>query len=83
MWIAVAAIGLFAAILAVGIGAWVQVLSEKNDDPACPRCRRPLTWRASKAATGHSFQCPICGERNQPRLSNPAGWLRGQLRPPE
>lgn len=83
MWLAIAAIGLFAVILAVGIGAWVQVLSEKDDDLACPRCRRPLKWCASKAATGHSFQCLTCDKKEPPRLPNPAGWLRGQLRPPE
>ena len=83
MWIAIAAIGLFTAILAVGIGAWVQVLSEKNDDLSCPRCQRPLTWCASKAATGNSFLCRTCDRKDPPRPSNPAGWLRGQLRPPE
>lgn len=83
MWVAAVAVGVVAVILGVGIRAWVQVLSEESNSLTCPRCRNPLKLRPSKVAPNRPFHCPNCDGGDRPQLPNPAGWLRGQLRPPE
>lgn len=85
MWIVVTLIVIVAAATAASIGAWLALLLEATETPACPRCggrTRKIEVKAANASERMViYRCRKCGNDPTPP-ERTLRWAKSRLEPP-